>query len=325
MPCVATSSRRLASVVAWTIDWPRAIASSVSGECVGVVGLARRDFAAGELRRGIGKRAPIVGKDRGRRVTKRRARKIDEGDRVRLGEKDVVGREVPVHDREITRRIAKGVQARQRVAARARDPDRGSGVERRAFLEKPAPQRLSGRARFEQERAPMVGFRSDQLRQVTASACRGRQESRAPARAPLLPPRAARAPRPSCRRALAPCRSGRWRPRRRSPRRDARPAACRLAQSSSSICRCHRQDNEYAPPALGGCSSVGRALDCGSSCRGFNPRHSPPKTQQIQPLWPEEGSFTAQPGGGALRDADLQGVTRSRCGPCRPCRRPRRR
>ena len=29
------------------------------------------------------------------------------------------------------------------------------------------------------------------------------------------------------------------------------------------------------PRVLGGCSSVGRALDCGSSRRGFNPRHSP--------------------------------------------------
>ena len=26
---------------------------------------------------------------------------------------------------------------------------------------------------------------------------------------------------------------------------------------------------------IGGCSSVGRAPDCGSGCRGFDPHHSP--------------------------------------------------
>ncbi len=31
----------------------------------------------------------------------------------------------------------------------------------------------------------------------------------------------------------------------------------------------------------GGCSSVGRAPDCGSGCRGFDPHHSP---QTLQPL-----------------------------------------
>ncbi len=40
----------------------------------------------------------------------------------------------------------------------------------------------------------------------------------------------------------------------------------------------------------GGCSSVGRAPDCGSGCRGFESRHSPQKlksgnTSTVLPLF----------------------------------------
>ena len=44
----------------------------------------------------------------------------------------------------------------------------------------------------------------------------------------------------------------------------------------------------------GECSSVGRAPDCGSGCRGFNPHHSPhffaPVAQGIERRPPEPGA-----------------------------------
>lgn len=34
-------------------------------------------------------------------------------------------------------------------------------------------------------------------------------------------------------------------------------------------------------PKYGECSSVGRASDCGSECRGFEPHIPPPKTAEM--------------------------------------------
>src|SRR6185503_14245317 len=70
------------------------------------------------------------------------------------------------------------------------------------------------------------------------------------------------------------------------PAGEAHSWRCRGSHRVIRSRRCDRRANEYAPEALGGCSSVGRALDCGSSRRGFNPRHSPQAGIDNPPAWP---------------------------------------
>ncbi len=140
---------------------------------------------------------------------------------------------------------------------------------------------LAASHRFEQERASSVGAGRHELDHMRAFR---RRKDRPFTFERQLPDRAPRAGGGPLADELAPLlvlHEGNFEPRPDAePRHDRRPhrgesrRSLRLVPPRRSV-RCHRAPDEYAPRALGGCSSVGRALDCGSSGRGFNPLHSP--------------------------------------------------